>query len=188
MSFKVIYNNELISLLNSVFYDSPFEKDEFLPIIKEIKNIPNVISFLKSKENAKMDLDNEISLIFFLKNLFTENNNLIPLFIKNCKTKKENFLENLVNFYLNEQIEGQSLQMIEDLINNIIYNISINKNIIEYIYQQLITFFNIRQEEANADTPILTEKLLLRYLKLLKFFYTDIKRYKRYNYKKLFIF
>ena len=49
MSFKVIYNNELISLLNSVFYDSPFEKDEFLPIIKEIKNIPNVISFLKSK-------------------------------------------------------------------------------------------------------------------------------------------
>ena len=185
MSFKVIYNNELISLLNSVFYDSPFEKDEFLPIIKEIKNIPNVISFLKSKENAKMDLDNEISLIFFLKNLFTENNNLIPLFIKNCKTKKENFLENLVNFYLNEQIEGQSLQMIEDLINNIIYNISINKNIIEYIYQQLITFFNIRQEEANADTPILTEKLLLRYLKLLKFFYTDIKSEKKLNEKKI---
>ena len=175
MSIKVIYNNELISLLSSIFYESPFEKDEFLPIIRETKSIPNVISFLKPKNNAKMNIDNEISLMFFLKNLFSENNNLIPLFINQCKKNKETFIESLINFYLNEEIEGQSLQMIEDLINTIIYHISISKNNIEYIYQQLTTYFNIKQDEVNADTPILTEQLLLRYLKLLNFFYTDIK-------------
>ena len=68
------YDKVLMDLMNSIFYQSPTEKDEFLPIIKEIKNITNIISFINTNNNYQMNLDYNISLIFFLKNLFSENN------------------------------------------------------------------------------------------------------------------
>ena len=92
MSIKIVYNNQLISLLNSIFYASPHEKDEFLPIVKDMKNIPNIIQFINLNKNVQINLDNIISLIFYLKNLFSENNDLIQLFIKNCLKKNKNFL------------------------------------------------------------------------------------------------
>ena len=176
MSIKVVYNNQLISLLNSIFYPSPYEKDEFLPIIKDMKNIPNIIQFLNLNKSIQINLDNAVSLILYLKNLFSENNDLMPLFIKNCLKYNKNLLKRLIDLYIDENIEGQALQIIEDLIYNINYNVSICKNIFEYIYQQLNKYFNINQNKKTENSPILTEPILLRYLKLLNIFYTDLKK------------
>ena len=175
MSIKVIYNKELISLLNSIFYESPIEKEEFLPIVKELKNIANIIPLLTLNKNVHFNLNNAISLIFFLKNLFLENNDLMPLFIKNCNKNKKSLLTSLVDLYLEESIEEQAKTMIEDLIYNINFNVSISNNILEYIYQKLNVFFNINQKIKNENTQILTEPILLKFLKLLNIFYTDIK-------------
>ena len=176
MSIKVVYNSQLISLLNSIFYPSPLEKDEFLPIIKDMKKIPNIIPFINLDKNIKINLDNTISLIFYLKNLFSENNDLIPLFIKNCLNNNKNLIKRLIDLYIDEKVEGQGLEIIEDLIYNINFNVSICKNIFEYIYQQLNKYFNINQKKKSENSPILTEPLLLRYLKLLNIFYTDLKK------------
>ena len=175
MSIKVKYDKELMNLMNSIFYQSPAEEDEFLPLIKEMKNIPNIITFINSDNNLQMNLDNNVSLIFFLKNLFSENNDLIPLFIKRCIKDQKSFLESLVNLYLEENIIGQSQTLLEDIINNINFTVSVNKNIIEYIYQKLSFYFNIEQHSNNEKNSYLSEKVLLKYLKLLNIFYTDIK-------------
>ena len=175
MSIKVTYDRQLISLLNTIFFASPNETDEFLPVIKDAKNIPNIIPFINRSQDAEMNLENAISLIFFLKNLFLENNDLIPVFIKHCVKNKITFLESIVNLYLQEKLEKDSLIMIEDLISDINYHISICKNIFEYIYQKLNIYFNIKQTVNKNNNKILTESVLLRYLKLLNIFYTDLK-------------
>ena len=185
MSIKVIYNKELISLLNSIFYESPIEKEEFLPIVKDLKNIANIIPLLTLNKNVHFNLNNAISLIFFLKNLFLENNDLMPLFIKNCNKNKKSLLTSLVDLYLEESIEEQAKTMIEDLIYNINFNVSISNNILEYIYQKLNVFFNINQKIKNENTQILTEPILLKFLKLLNIFYTDIKNENKIAEKKM---
>ena len=175
MSIKVNYDTELMELMDSIFYHSPSEEDEFLPIIKEMKNIPNIISFINKDNNLQTNLDNNICLIFFLKNLFSENNDLIPLFIKRCNKDKKTFLESLVNLYLEESIVGQSQTLLEDLINNINFTVSVNKDIFEYIYQKLSFYFNIEQNSNGDKITYLSENVLLKYLRLLNIFYTDIK-------------
>ena len=175
MSIKLIYNEQLMNLLNSIFPASPTEKDEFLPIIKDMKNLPNIIQFVNLDRNIKINLDNIISLIYFLKNLFCENSDLIPVFTQNCFKNDKTFLNCLIDLYLDKRIEKQSLIMIEDLIQNINFNVSISKKILKYIYQKLNYYFNINQKRIEVYTQILTESILLRYLKLLNIFYTDIK-------------
>ena len=176
MSIKVTYNNQLISLLNSIFYESPIDKGEFLPIVRDLKNIPNVIPFLNLDKNISSNLNNSISLIFFLKNLFLENNDLIPLFIKNCFKNKKSLFTSLIDLYLEEKTDEKALIMIEDLINNINFNISISNNVFEYIYQQLNGFFNMNQKIKNEKTKTLTVPIFLKIMKLLNIFYTDIKK------------
>ena len=178
MSIKVVYNEQLMNLLSSIFPNSPTEKDEFLPIIKDMKNLPNIIPFINSDRNIKINLDNTISLIFFLKNLFCENSDLIPVFMQHCVKNDKIFLSSLVDIYLDTNVEGQSLLMIEDLIKNINFNVSISKKILKYIYQKLTYFFNIDQKRVGFYTQILNEPLLLKYLKLLNIFYSDIKNQK----------
>ena len=175
MSIKVNYDTVLMELMDSIFYHSPSKEDEFLPIIKEMKNIPNIISFINKDNNLQTNLDNNICLIFFLKNLFSENNDLIPLFIKRCNKDKKTFLESLVNLYLEESIVGQSQTLLEDLINNINFTVSVNKDIFEYIYQKLSFYFNIEQNSNGDKITYLSENVLLKYLRLLNIFYTDIK-------------
>ena len=184
MSIQVTYTSQLISLLKSIFYESPTEADEFLPIIKDSTNIPNIIPFINIDQNDQTNLNNAISLIFFLKNLFIENNDLMPLFIKHCVKNQTTFLESIINLYLKEKIENQSLVMIEELINNINFNISVSGNTFEYIYQKLNHYFNITQKVKNEKTIVLTEPILLRYLKLLNIFYTDIRTENKLTEKK----
>ena len=175
MSIKVKYDQVLINLLKSVFYESPSDVDEFLPIVKDMKNIPNILSFLNTNKNSQKDLDNSISLVFFLKNLFSENNDLIPLFLERCVNNKESFLKSLADLYLNEQIDVQAQTLLGDLINNINYTASVQKDIFEHIYQKLSIFYNINQRPINESKKILTGKILIKHLKLLNIFYTDLK-------------
>ena len=175
MSIKVKYDQVLINLLKSVFYESPSNVDEFLPIVKNMKNIPNILTLLYGNINTQIDLDNIISLVFFLKDLFSENNDLIPLFLERCVNNKKNFLKSLVNLYLNNQMDVQVQTLLEDLINNINFTVSVQKNIFEHIYQRLSTYFNIRQIPKNESRQILTGKLFIKHLKLLNIFYTDLK-------------
>ena len=175
MSIKVIYDRSLITLLNSIFYESPFESDDFLPIIKDAKNIPDIVPFLSSDTNVQINLNNTLSLIYYLKNLFSENEDLIPLFLKHCIKNKTTLIQAIINKYMDNKLEGQSLTLIEDFLSNIIYNVSVCKSIFEYIYQKLNIYFNINQNIQCNDNTILTEALLLKYLKLLNLFYTDIK-------------
>ena len=174
MSIKVKYDSMLMTLLNSIFYPSPDEADEFLPIVKDMKNIPNIISFLNSDKNIQMDLNNRISLVFFLKNLFSENNDLMPLFIKRCVQNKKTLLESIVDLYLNDKVYGESQALLEDFINNVNFTVSVSRNIFEYIYQKISVYYNVYQKIKYEKTN-LTGKLLLKYLKLLNIFYTDVK-------------
>ena len=175
MSIKVIYDRSLIDLLNSIFYENPDESDEFFPLIKNAKNLPNIIPVLSYDTKNEINLNNAISLIYYLKNIFSENSDLIPLFVKYCHKNRNNLIEKVINLYLTDKFEGQSLTLIEDLLSNITYNISISKNIIAYIYQKLNIYFNISQNIQYNNNTILTDQLLLKYLKLLNIFYTDIR-------------
>jgi hypothetical protein len=80
-----------------------------------------------------------------------------------------------VNLYLEENIIGPFQTLLEDLINNINFTVSVTKNIFEYIYQKLSFFFNIEQHSNNDKITYLSEEVLLKYLRLLNIFYNDIK-------------
>ena len=175
MSIKVKYDQAFMNLMGSIFYKSTTEEDEFVPIVKDMNKIPNIISFINSNNNLQMNLDNNISLVFFLKNLFSENNDLMPLFIKRCVKDKRTFLESLVNLYLEEKVDGQSQTLLEDLINNINYNVSVDKSVFEFIYQKLSYYFNVDYHLKSDKITYLSEKDLLKYLRLLNIFYTDLK-------------
>ena len=149
MSIKVKYDSMLMTLMNSIFYPSPDEPDEFLPIVKDMKNIPNIISFLNSDKNIQMDLNNNISLVFFLKNLFSENNDLMPLFIKRCVQNKKTLLESIVDLYLNDKVYGESQALLEDFIKDVNFSVSVNRNIFEYIYQKISVYYNVYQKFLN---------------------------------------
>ena len=60
MSIKVSYNQQLISLLNSIFYESEDESDEFLPVIKDMENIPNIIPLININPKDEMNVENAI--------------------------------------------------------------------------------------------------------------------------------
>ena len=64
MSIKVKYDQAFINLMGSIFYKSTTEEDEFLPIVKDMKSIPNIISFINTNNNLQTNLDNNISLVF----------------------------------------------------------------------------------------------------------------------------
>ena len=175
MSISVKYDQTFINLMGSIFYQSTTEEDEFLPIVKNMNNIPNIISYINTNNNIQMNLDNNISLVFFLKNLFSENSDLMPLFIKRCVKDKRTFLESLVNLYLEEKIVGQYQTLLEDLINNINYNVSVDKSVFEFIYQKLSYYFNVDHHSNSDKITYLSEKDLLKFLRLLNIFYTDLK-------------
>ena len=63
--------------------------------------------------------------------------------------------------------------------NNINFTVSVNKNIFEYIYQKLSFYFNIGINANNDKNSFLSEKVLLKYLRLLNIFYNDIKTEKK---------
>ncbi len=162
-------NKELSSLLKEIFYELPNNENEFLPIIKTSKNIIKIIPFLLTYNTSKEEHINlNINLLFIIKEFFSLNNNLIPLFMRDSIfSHNMSFYECLITLYLNESINNENKSVIEELIELINKNYSLSKNSLEYIYQKLSEYY------TNKAKIILTDKLLLRYLNLLNLLYTD---------------
>ena len=162
-------NNEIYSLLKEIFYELPNNKNSFLPIIKSSDNIKKVISFLLTyNTNKKEDINQNINLLFILKEFFNLNNNLIPLFMKNSfNSHNMSFYECLLTLYLNENINDDDKIILEELINLLNENYSLSKHYLDFIYQKLSKYF------INEANNILTDTLLYRYLNLLNHIYTD---------------
>ena len=162
-------DKELSSLLKGIFYELPNNVNEFLPIIKTSKNIINTIPFLLTyNTNKEEHINQNINLLFIIKEFFTLNNNLIPLFMRDSIfSHNMSFYECLITLYLNESINNENKSVLEELIKLINKNYSLSKNSFEYIYQKLSQYY------TNKAKIILTDKLLLRYLNLLNLLYTD---------------
>ena len=162
-------NNEISSLLQEIFYSLPNNINSFLPIIKSSNKIKKIIPFLLTyNTNKEEDINQNINLLFILKEFFKINNNLIPLFMNNSVYSHNlSFYESLLTLYLNENINDDDKSIIEEFINFINENYSISKHCLEFIYQKLSKYFT-----AEADIK-LTDKLLYRYLNLLNHIYTD---------------
>ena len=162
-------NNEISLLLKEVFYELPNNKNEFLPIIKSSNKIKQIILFMITYNTEKEeDINQNINLLFILKEFFKINTNLIPLFMKDSFfSHKMQFYDCLINLYLNEKINDENKLILEDLINFLNANFSISKHNLEFIYQKMSKYF------TNEAKETLTESLLYRYLNILNHFYTD---------------
>ena len=162
-------NKEIFLLLKNIFYELPNKVNEYLPIIKSSANIKNIIPFLLTyNTNKEEDINQVINLLFILKEFFSINNNLIPLFMKNSIFSNDmSFYECLITIYLNENINDDNKLVLEELINLINANYSVSKHSLSYIYQKLSKYF------TNEAKSKLTDRLLYRYLNLLNHIYTD---------------
>ena len=168
MSIKIKYNQELIKLLNSIFYTARDDEEDFLPVIKESKNIPKIIELLsKCLSDNQIDVNNSISAVYFLTSLFGQNSHLVPIFMEKCIISRRNIYECLIFLFLNEKISGADQKLIEDFILTVTTYAAIPKNAIEYAYERLSLYFT---EQSKIK---LTNDLFSRYLKLLNLFYTD---------------
>ena len=148
--------NELSSFLIPIFHvSSNKEKKKFIPILKDITNIIKIPSYFLSEEYSYND---KIQLIKNLELLFKENPHLINFFCRECQYCKYNFMESLIKLYL-QTIEEE--ENIFNLINLCFQNILIERKSTDIIYQNLSKYY------TNNSTIKLTEKYLLKHLKLL---------------------
>ena len=147
--------NELSNCLLTIFHVSSKNNKKFVPILKMIKDVKNIPSYILSIEKS---YDEKIILIKNLYSLFQENPSLINLFNRECKYCKETFMESIIKLYL-ENIEEQ-----EDIFNFIklcYENILVDKNTIDIIYQNLSKYF------YNDAKIKLNEKYFLKHINLL---------------------
>ena len=168
--------NERVFLLTNIFHSIPNNPNRLLPLVSSPNDINTLFSFLNynnentEENNTDINFQNtiktKIELLNFLMSLFKMNNNLIYLFVKKCKSNIKTFFDPLIDIYLNEYTVNEYKIIVEELLQLLIKNVSMQKNVLEYIYQKLSIFF---RKDAKRK---LTETLLLKYLNLLDIFYT----------------
>ena len=155
-------NNQIIEILNSIFGSID---GKLLPIIKFSEKLSSIIEYLSNDSNI---LNNKVKLLSILGLLFQENKLLIHYFVNKCIIENLNFLECIINFYYNENIEKENQIIIENLLNLIVDNSASSSSIFEFIYQKLSIFF------IDDNINKINEKYLLKSFKLLQIFYKDI--------------
>ena len=150
--------------LNDIFIERKSAPKKLIPIINSSIKIPNLISYLN---DAKNDFKNKIKLIEQLTPLFKSNENILLLFIeKGTINNSPNLFHILINLYLDKNAQKVDLTILEDFINIILYNISIPKTAIEYIYLNFSKFY---ESEENIN--------FCRCLRILNIFYgSDIPK------------
>ena len=156
--------NEYINILKDIFHFSIDNSSEIYPILKDSDNIKKFKEYMKNKSTNNK---NKIFLLQKLKMIFEQNDILIPFFINNCYKKPCYFFYQIINLYLAEDLDEDSMNVLEEFLFMINSNISLNKQIFEFIYQKLSKFF------GNRSKINLTELQLIRYLHLLKIFYKN---------------
>ena len=156
--------NDYINILKDIFHFSNDNSSEIYPILKDSDNIKKFKEYIKNKNTINK---NKILLLQKLKIIFEQNDVLIPFFINNCYKKPYYFFYPIINLYLAEDIDEDSMNFLEEFLFLINTHISLNKQILEFIYQKLSKFF------GNRSKINLTELQFIRYLRLLKIFYKD---------------
>ena len=154
-------------LLSSIFYSLKTGEEEFSPIIKNSYNISNLLLYLKNKNNS---IEEKAKIISTLFQLYKKNDLLIPLFMKKNITNIINLYEPLIDLYLSkEENINEYKEIIEQIIKMIRNEITLNKGPIAYIFQKLSNYFENKETEEKER---LNENEILKYLNLLKLFYS----------------
>ena len=167
MSNEKKNEDEIKSLLMTIFHEDDVKGNELLPIVKSSENIEKIFYFLIKNNNDSLENNQKnIQMISILTFLLKSNVNLIPLFMTKNWKNKISFLDCLTDIYLNENIDDHDKLIIESLIRLINKNYTLQKSSLEYIYQSISQYFR------NEGNKPLTEQLLLKYFKLLNIYYT----------------
>lgn len=176
-SFK---SRSLMNLLEEIFSKNNF--DEIIPLIQNANLIPNVLENLNYLNN-NWTIDEKLEIINFL----TINFRLIPhnleifskYYIKgNNISQKFYLIHILIDLFLNQpliNIEENSTincdphieKTILDCLIEIVNNIDVSKDIIEYVYQKLAKYFRVDKDK------ILHKSLLNKNIKLLSILYGE---------------
>ena len=160
-------NPAVEKILSSIFLFMGKTTPASLPILNSLKEIPELIQFLKDE---KQNIDQKMDLISRLIKIFKINENIIPPFTRKnlYKSKEYHFFEPLIDLYVIPTLKKEHESLLDELFKIILTHVTITKNALEYVYQKLSLYFkNVKQE-------VLTEPILLKYLKLLKLFYSDV--------------
>ena len=155
-------------LLTSIFNVSQDDEFKISPILKDSNNISKLILFLKDKKNSIIEKG---EIIISLFQLFKANGLLLPSFMKKKISNVINFYEPLIDLYLTKDEDiNEYKDLIEKLIKLIRSNITLTKGPLEYIYQKLTLYYDSKEGEEKER---LNENQMLKYLNLLKIFYTE---------------
>ena len=160
-------NEEVDKILSSIFLFSGKPTPSSLPILNSLKEMPQLIQFLK---DGKQPIEKKMDMLSTLISLFKINENIIPPFMRTFlhKSKEYLFFEPLIDLYIIPTLQKEHESLLEELFKIILTHVTITKIALEYIYQKLSLYF------TNKNKEILNEAILLRYLKLLKLIYSDI--------------
>ena len=154
-------------LLASIFNISQDDQFKISPIIKDSTNISKLIVFLKDKKISIME---KAEIIISLFQLFKANSILLPSFMNKKISNVINFYEPLIDLYLTKDEDiYEYKEIIEKFIKMIRNNITLTKGPLEYVYQKLSSYYDYKEEEEKER---LNENQILKYLNLLKIFYT----------------
>jgi len=154
---------EYKNILKDIFhYSTDNSSINFIPIINNPDNIIKFKTFMNNKNNNK----NKLLLLKQLKILFEQNDLLILFIISKCYKKTYFFYYPIINLYLSEDTNEEDLKFLDDFLFLINSYITLHKKIFEYIYQKLSKFLTNISKKLN-------ESQFIRYLCLLKLFYTD---------------
>ena len=160
-------NPEVEKILSSIFLFCGKATPSSLPILNSLKEIPQLILFL---QDSQQKIEQKMDLISTLICLFKINENIIPPFTRKFlhKSKEYHFFEPLIDLYLIPTLKKEHESLLDELFKIILTHVTITKNALEYVYQKLSSYY------TNTKQEILNESILLRYLKILKLFYSDV--------------
>ena len=160
-------NKEVDKLLSPIFSFLGKKTPSSLPILNSTKEIPQLIELLKDE---KQKIGKKMDLISALVNLFKINENIIPPFMRKFyyKSKQYHIYEPLIDLYVTPKLKKEYESLLDELFQIILTHVTITRNALEYVYQKLSLYFKNNKQE------MLNEAILLKYLKLLKLFYSDV--------------
>ena len=84
------------------------------------------------------------------------------------KSKQYHIYEPLIDLYVTPKLKKEYESLLDELFQIILTHVTITRNALEYVYQKLSLYFKNNKQE------MLNEAILLKYLKLLKLFYSDV--------------
>ncbi len=165
-------NNEVDKILSSIFLFLGKKTPKSLPILNSLKEIPQLILFLKDN---KQSIDKKMNLLSTLLDIFKTNENIIPSFMRKFLQKSNEyiFFEPLIDLYIIPTLKKEYESVLEELFLIILTHVNITKDALEYLYQKLSLYFSNKEKEK------LTEPIMIKYLELLELFYSDLSKKKQ---------